>query len=90
MTRAILPEIKGYLLSNRVRVFTCFPNVALPKGTVVLPISEDKWAVVALDFPNENISWGVASNLLPAPIWFGREGTACFLFSFLVLFSYAM
>ncbi|XP_057782108.1 double-stranded RNA-binding protein 1-like isoform X1 [Salvia miltiorrhiza] len=46
-------EMKSsYLLCNRVRVFTCMPNVALPEGTLVLPISEDRWAMVALEFPN--------------------------------------
>ncbi|KAK4441362.1 Double-stranded RNA-binding protein 4 [Sesamum alatum] len=43
----------SYLLCNRVKVFTCIPNTALPKGTVVLPISENTWTMVSLEFPRE-------------------------------------
>ncbi|KAL0390715.1 UNVERIFIED_CONTAM: Double-stranded RNA-binding protein 4 [Sesamum calycinum] len=42
-----------YLLCNRVKIFTCIPNTALPKGTVVLPISENRWTTVSLEFPRE-------------------------------------
>ncbi|KAI3461216.1 hypothetical protein Pfo_017879 [Paulownia fortunei] len=46
-------EMKSYLLCNRVKVFTCIPNIELPKGTVVLPISENRWTMVSLEFPCE-------------------------------------
>ncbi|KAL9143300.1 hypothetical protein ABFS82_14G226800 [Erythranthe guttata] len=46
-------EIESYLLCNRVKVFTSIPNMALPRGTVVLPISENRWTVVNLEFPSE-------------------------------------
>ncbi|KAH6774822.1 hypothetical protein C2S51_013226 [Perilla frutescens var. frutescens] len=48
-------EMKSYLLCNKVRVFTCMPNMALPEGVVVLPIGEDRWATVALEFSNEKV-----------------------------------
>ncbi|KAK2997335.1 hypothetical protein RJ639_025272 [Escallonia herrerae] len=38
--------IKSYLLCNRVRVYTSIPDMDLPKGTVVLPISDDNFAAV--------------------------------------------
>lgn len=44
---------ESYLLNNRFRVYTRFPNMDFPKGTVVLPISEDKWVAVSLEFPKE-------------------------------------
>ncbi|PSR95437.1 Double-stranded RNA-binding protein [Actinidia chinensis var. chinensis] len=46
-------EMKSYLLCNRVRVFTCIPDITFPKGTVLLPIDDCKWAAVSLEFPNE-------------------------------------
>lgn len=45
--------LKTYLLNNRFRVYSCFPDIAFPKGITVLPISEDKWVAVSLEFPNE-------------------------------------
>ncbi|WMV07386.1 hypothetical protein MTR67_000771 [Solanum verrucosum] len=46
-------ETKSYLLSNRFRVYKSIPDRVLPTGTIVLPIAEDKWAVVSLEFLNE-------------------------------------
>ena len=43
----------SYLLCGRVRVYPCFPDVSFPKGITVLPIREDKWVAVSLEFPNE-------------------------------------
>ena len=43
----------SYLLCNKVRVYRKFPSHALPEGITVLPISDDKWVAVSLDFPNE-------------------------------------
>lgn len=43
----------SYLLCNRVRVYTRIPDIAFPKGVTVMPISEDKWVAVSLEFPNE-------------------------------------
>ncbi|XP_057955695.1 double-stranded RNA-binding protein 1-like isoform X2 [Malania oleifera] len=45
--------IKSYLLCNKVRVYTCLPDIAFPEGITVLPISDDKWVAVNLEFPNE-------------------------------------
>ncbi|GER31704.1 double-stranded RNA binding protein [Striga asiatica] len=45
---------KCYLLCNRFKIFTSIPNMVLPRGTVLLPISETMWTIVTLDFPNEN------------------------------------
>ncbi|XP_051142379.1 double-stranded RNA-binding protein 1-like [Andrographis paniculata] len=44
-------EMESYLLCNKVRVFTCMPSMLLPKGTVILPITEDKWTIVSLECP---------------------------------------
>ncbi|OMO77132.1 Double-stranded RNA-binding protein [Corchorus olitorius] len=49
------PELRSYLLNNRVRVYSSFPNIAFPQGITVLPISEDKWVAVSLEFPNERV-----------------------------------
>ncbi|XP_038707168.1 double-stranded RNA-binding protein 1-like [Tripterygium wilfordii] len=47
-------ETKPYLLNNRVRVYPYFPDTAFPEGITVLPIGEDKWVAVSLEFPNED------------------------------------
>ncbi|KMT05000.1 hypothetical protein BVRB_7g171600 [Beta vulgaris subsp. vulgaris] len=48
------PEARSFLICNRVRVYTYIPDVSnLPKGSTVLQLSESKWVVVSLDFPNE-------------------------------------
>ncbi|XP_016505770.1 uncharacterized protein LOC107823594 isoform X1 [Nicotiana tabacum] len=47
-------ETKRYLLCNRVRVYKSIPD-EVPKGTIVLPIGEDKWVVVNLEIPNEKV-----------------------------------
>jgi hypothetical protein len=44
---------RSYLLCNRVRVYSSFPDIVFPKGIIVLPISENKWVAVSLEFPNE-------------------------------------
>ncbi|MCE3216165.1 hypothetical protein HAX54_005185, partial [Datura stramonium] len=49
----VAAETKSYLLSDRFRVYKSIPDEVLPAGTIVLPIAEDKWAVVSLEFPNE-------------------------------------
>ncbi|PIM99437.1 hypothetical protein CDL12_28069 [Handroanthus impetiginosus] len=46
-------ETRSYLLCNRVKIFTCIPNTTLPKGTVVLPVSENRWTIFSLEFHNE-------------------------------------
>lgn len=44
----------NYLLCNRFKVYTSFPNdVVFPEGITVLPISDNKWVAVSLEFPNE-------------------------------------
>nr|XP_033508003.1 double-stranded RNA-binding protein 4-like [Nicotiana tomentosiformis] len=48
-------ETKSYLLCNRVRVYKSIPDEVFPKGTVALPIGEDKWVVVNLEFPSEKV-----------------------------------
>ncbi|POO01441.1 Double-stranded RNA-binding domain containing protein [Trema orientale] len=45
--------VKSYLLCNRVRVYRQFPNYAFPKDITVLPIGDDKWVALSLEFPNE-------------------------------------
>ncbi|CAI9781357.1 unnamed protein product [Fraxinus pennsylvanica] len=46
--------MRSYLLGDRVKVYTYIPDIALPAGTVVLPIGQDKWVKVSLEFPNKN------------------------------------
>ncbi|XP_010312663.1 double-stranded RNA-binding protein 1-like isoform X1 [Solanum lycopersicum] len=46
-------ETESYLLSNRIRVYKSIPDGVLPTGTTVLPIAEDKWSVVRLEFLTE-------------------------------------
>lgn len=45
--------LKSYLLCNRFRVYTQFPDIAFPNCITVLPISVDKWVAVRLEFPNK-------------------------------------
>ncbi|KAF7152690.1 hypothetical protein RHSIM_Rhsim01G0197600 [Rhododendron simsii] len=45
-------EVKSYLLGNKVRVYTCIPEITFPKGIVLLPIDDCKWVAVSLEFPN--------------------------------------
>ncbi|KAM5584859.1 double-stranded RNA-binding protein 1-like [Rosa sericea] len=42
-----LTGLKSYLLCNRFRVYTHFPDIAFPKCITVLPISDDKWVAVS-------------------------------------------
>ncbi|KAL5576035.1 hypothetical protein UlMin_017734 [Ulmus minor] len=44
---------RSYLLCNKVRVYPMFPEQAFPEGITVLPISDDKWVAISLEFPNE-------------------------------------
>uniref|UniRef100_A0A2N9FWG9 DRBM domain-containing protein n=1 Tax=Fagus sylvatica TaxID=28930 RepID=A0A2N9FWG9_FAGSY len=44
---------RSYLLCNRVRVYSSLPEIEFPKGIIVLPISDNKWVAVSLEFPNE-------------------------------------
>ncbi|CAA2976090.1 Hypothetical predicted protein [Olea europaea subsp. europaea] len=46
--------MRSYLLGDRVKVYTYIPDISLPAGTVVLPIGQDKWVKVSLEFPNKN------------------------------------
>ncbi|KAI3692811.1 hypothetical protein L6452_32634 [Arctium lappa] len=39
----------SYLLCNKVRVHTSIPTMVLPHGSVVLPISDNKWTIVSLE-----------------------------------------
>lgn len=45
--------VRSYLLCNRVRVYTEFPDIAFPNHITVLPVSDDKWVAFSLEFPNE-------------------------------------
>ncbi|PQM33343.1 hypothetical protein Pyn_13086 [Prunus yedoensis var. nudiflora] len=45
--------VRSYLLCNRVRVYTEFPDIAFPNRITVLPVSDDKWVAFSLEFPNE-------------------------------------
>ncbi|XP_042511822.1 double-stranded RNA-binding protein 1-like [Macadamia integrifolia] len=38
------------LLCNRVRVYPRMPNMELTQGVTILPISDDKWVAVSLEF----------------------------------------
>ncbi|XP_062082401.1 double-stranded RNA-binding protein 1-like isoform X2 [Humulus lupulus] len=46
-------DVKSYLLCNKVRVYRQLPNYPFPEDITVLPISDDKWVAVSLEFPNE-------------------------------------
>ncbi|XP_050208046.1 uncharacterized protein LOC126657412 isoform X2 [Mercurialis annua] len=44
---------ESYLHNQRVRVYTSYPNIAFPKGIIVLPVTDNRWVAVNLEFPNE-------------------------------------
>ncbi|KAJ4850263.1 hypothetical protein Tsubulata_044584 [Turnera subulata] len=44
---------KTYLLCNRFRVYSCYPDISFPKGITLLPVSEERWMAVSLEFPAE-------------------------------------
>ncbi|CAJ2668606.1 unnamed protein product [Trifolium pratense] len=46
-------KTSSYQLSDRLKVYTSYPDIVFPKGITVLPIAEDKWVSVSLEFPNE-------------------------------------
>lgn len=50
---AATEKSSSYLLCNRVRVYSCIPDIAFAKGITVMPISDNKWVAVSLEFPNE-------------------------------------
>ncbi|CAI8597761.1 unnamed protein product [Vicia faba] len=43
----------SYLLGNRYKVYTSYPNIIFPEGITIVPIGEDKWVAASLEFPNE-------------------------------------
>lgn len=47
-------RVGSYLLCNKVRVYPYLPDIlSMPKGVTILPISENKWVAVSLEFPDE-------------------------------------
>ncbi|KAM6595843.1 hypothetical protein CsatA_006367 [Cannabis sativa] len=54
VTNLMSSDVKSYLLCNKVRVYSQLPNHPFPEDITVLPIREDKWVAVSLEFPNEN------------------------------------
>ncbi|KAF4360491.1 hypothetical protein G4B88_003374 [Cannabis sativa] len=54
VTNSMSSDVKSYLLCNKVRVYSQLPNHPFPEDITVLPIREDKWVAVSLEFPNEN------------------------------------
>ncbi|EEF46519.1 uncharacterized protein LOC8286582 [Ricinus communis] len=44
---------ESYLLCERVRMYPSYPNIDFPKGITVLPITDNIWVAVNLEFPNE-------------------------------------
>ncbi|PIA54107.1 hypothetical protein AQUCO_00900581v1 [Aquilegia coerulea] len=44
---------EGALLCNRVMVYPRKPKLEFPKGTTLLPITDDHWVAVNLEYPNE-------------------------------------
>ncbi|XP_030520923.1 double-stranded RNA-binding protein 1-like [Rhodamnia argentea] len=44
---------RSYLLCDRVRVYSGFPDIAFPEGITVVPIADDKWVAASLEFPND-------------------------------------
>ncbi|OIW06135.1 hypothetical protein TanjilG_22357 [Lupinus angustifolius] len=47
----------SYLLCNRFKMYTCFPNIAaaFSEGITVMPIADNKWVAMSLEFPNEGL-----------------------------------
>ncbi|CAI8597760.1 unnamed protein product [Vicia faba] len=43
----------SYLLGNRFKVYTSFPNIKFPEGITIVPIGEDKWIATSLECPND-------------------------------------
>ncbi|XP_043698180.1 double-stranded RNA-binding protein 1-like [Telopea speciosissima] len=46
------PSEPSSLLCNRVRIYPRMPNMVFPKDITILPISDDKWVAVSLEFPD--------------------------------------
>ncbi|KAJ6799850.1 double-stranded RNA-binding protein 1-like [Iris pallida] len=54
------------LLSNRVRVYRCKPDMTLPEGATLLPFSDDMWVAVMLSGSNhegENLEDGFMDEI---------------------------
>ncbi|KAI5406886.1 hypothetical protein KIW84_053234 [Lathyrus oleraceus] len=43
----------SYLLGNRFKVYTSFPNIKFPEGITIVPIGEDKWVAACLECQND-------------------------------------
>ncbi|KAF5196304.1 hypothetical protein FRX31_014110, partial [Thalictrum thalictroides] len=52
LNRDLLAE-EGALLCNRVMVYPRKPTLEFPKGTTLIPITDDHWVAVNLEYPNE-------------------------------------
>ncbi|XP_054797677.1 double-stranded RNA-binding protein 1-like [Prosopis cineraria] len=53
LNNAKTPETSSYLIHDRIRVYTSFPDLSLPEGITLLPIRENRWIAVSLEFPDE-------------------------------------
>ncbi|KAI9082382.1 hypothetical protein K1719_035805 [Acacia pycnantha] len=53
LNKAKIPEASSYLIHNRIRVYTSFPDFPFPEGITILPVRENRWVAVNLEFPNE-------------------------------------
>jgi len=49
--KAKTPNTSSYMLGNKLKVYTSFPDIVLPEGITVVPIGEDKWIAASLEFP---------------------------------------
>ena len=49
----VTSNTSSYLLCDRFKVYTSFPNIMFPDNITVLPIDNDKWVAACLEFPND-------------------------------------
>jgi len=53
----VTSNTSSYLLCDRFKVYTSFPNIMFPDNITVLPIDNDKWVAACLEFPNDKDFW---------------------------------
>lgn len=51
ISKAKMPNTNSYMLGNKLKVYTSFPDIVFPEGITVVPIGEDKWIAASLEFP---------------------------------------
>ncbi|KAK3165584.1 hypothetical protein QOZ80_1AG0035030 [Eleusine coracana subsp. coracana] len=55
-----------YMITNRIKIYPCQPDMVIPEGATMLPISDNEWVAVSLPFSNNGDSRATENENGPA------------------------